>query len=476
MPVRAPTAATLDRFVAVVGPQNAITEPDAMAAYLHEQRERWIGRSALVLRPGSVEEVERILAVASETGTAIVPQGGNTGLVGAQIPSESGNEVVLSLTRLNRIRNVDPVDNSITVEAGTTLKAVQDAAEAVDRFFPLTLGSEGSCTIGGNLATNAGGVGVLAYGNARALVLGLEVVLADGRRLDGLKRLRKDNTGYDLRNIFIGSEGTLGVITAAALCLFPHPRDRVTAFAGVADPQAALDLLNLARARSGNRVTAMEILPRIGLEFTIRHAGVRDPFGTSFPWYVLLELAGGDAVGSLVPIVEEIFAEALEKALVADAVIARSDAQANELWRIREQLPLVQKFEGGSIKHDVSVPVSRVPEFLERARQAVLKTMPGARPVPFGHIGDGNIHFNVTQPVGADKARFVDRTEEIGAAVYDVVMALDGSISAEHGIGRLKRDLMPAIKSPVELNLMRGLKSLLDPKGILNPGKVLPDD
>ena len=475
MPVRPPTAATLDRLAAVVGPQNAIAEPQAMAAYLHELRERWIGRSALVLRPGSVEEVERILAIAGETGTAIVPQGGNTGLVGAQIPFETGNEVVLSLTRLNRIRNVDPVDNSITVEAGATLKAVQDAAEAVDRFFPLTLGSEGSCTIGGNLATNAGGVGVLAYGNARALVLGLEVVLADGSRLGGLKRLRKDNTGYDLRNIFIGSEGTLGVITAAVLCLFPHPRDRVTAFAGVPDPQAALDLLNLARARSGNRVTAMEILPRIGLEFTMRHAGVRDPFVSSCPWYVLLELAGGDAVGSLSPIAEEIFAEALEKALVTDAVVARSGAQASELWSIREQLPLVQKFEGGSIKHDVSVPVSRVPEFLGRATQAVLKAMPEARPVPFGHMGDGNIHFNVTQPVGADKAQFLGRTEEIGAAVYDVVMELDGSISAEHGIGRLKRDLMPAIKSPVELSLMRGLKSLLDPKGILNPGKVLPD-
>ena len=472
---RTPTKDTLDRLAAVVGTGHAIAEPPAMAAYLHELRERWIGRAALVLRPGSVEEVQRILAIASETATAIVPQGGNTGLVGAQIPFESGDEVVLSLTRLNRIRDVDPVDNSITAEAGVTLKAVQDAAEAVDRFFPLTLGSEGSCTIGGNLATNAGGVGVLAYGNARALALGLEVVLADGRRLDGLRRLRKDNTGYDLRNIFIGSEGTLGVITAATLTLFPHPRDRVTAFAATPDPKAALDLLNLARARSGNRVTAMEILPRIGLEFTISHGGVRDPFAAPSPWYVLLELAGGDAVGSLQPIAEEIFAEALETGLVSDAVVARSVAQASDLWNIREQLPLVQKFEGGSIKHDVAVPVSRVPEFLDRATRAVLAAMPDARPVPFGHIGDGNIHFNVTQPEGMDKARFLARTEEIGAAVYEVVMALGGSISAEHGIGRLKRDLMPDIKSPVELGLMLGLKAMLDPKGILNPGKVLPD-
>ena len=475
MPIRTPTPSTLHRLSEVTGAAHAIGDERDHAAYLHEPRGKWIGRAALVLLPATVEEVSRILAIANETGTSIVAQGGNTGLVGAQVPSASGSEVVVSLKRLNRIRAVDPVDNSITVEAGVTLKAVQEAADAVDRFFPLSLGSEGSCTIGGNLATNAGGVGVLAYGNARALALGLEVVLADGRVWTGLKRLRKDNTGYDLKDLFIGSEGTLGIITAATLSLFPKLSDRVTAWAGTPDPQKALDLLNLARELSAGRVTAMELMPRIGLEFTMRHAGVRDPLSVEDRWYVLMELSGSETAGTLRPVTERILEEALARGLVSDAVIAESSAQAAALWNIREQLPLVQKFEGGSLKHDVAVPVSRVPAFLDEAMAAVKGLVPGARPVPFGHIGDGNIHFNITQPEGGDTSAFLSRLDEVAAAVYRIVMKNEGSISAEHGIGRLKRDLMPSIKSPVELGLMRDLKRVLDPKAILNPGKVLPD-
>ena len=464
----------IERLITVVGKEHAVTSAAEMEPYLHEWRERWVGKAKAVLKPRTTEEVSRILAIAHETETPIVAQGGNTGAVGGQIPFESGEEVVLSLTRLNRIVEVDATDNSMIVEAGATLKAVQDAAEGADRLFPLSLGSEGSCTIGGNLATNAGGVSVVAYGNARALALGLEVVLADGRVWKGLRRLRKDNTGYDIKDIFIGSEGTLGVITAAALMLFPRPGDRATAFAAVKDPQAALDLFHLASALGGGRITAVELLPHIGIEFVERHSALRSPLADPAPWYVLIEVSGAGPEGRLAGQMEIMLAEAFERQILRDAVLASSEAQRKALWEMREILSLVQKAEGGSIKHDVSVPVAKIPLFLSEATAAVERLIPGARPVPFGHIGDGNIHFNISQPVGGDRETFLSRWDEVSAAVFEVVLRLDGSISAEHGIGRLKRDLMPAIKSPVELQMMRDLKRLFDPKGILNPGKVLP--
>lgn len=466
-----PSAQTLVRLAAIVGARYAITDPAEMTAYMTEWREIWTGKSPLVLRPASTEEVAKILSLAYETETAIVPQSGNTGLVGGQIPFETGDEVVLSLDRMTRIRHVDPINNSITVDAGVTLKTVQDEAEKAERLFPLSLESEGSCRIGGNLSTNAGGLGVLAYGNARDLCLGLEVVLADGRVWNGLKSLRKDNTGYDLKNLFIGAEGTLGIITAAVLKLFPLPSDRATAFVALPSVAAALDLLVLARQRSGNRVTAIELFPRNGFEFTVKHFQVRDPFAAAAPWYVLIELSGS---GDLDSVLTEILGEAAEQAIVLDATIAQSEAQRKDLWFIRQAIVEVQKREGGSIKHDVSVPISEIPAFVEAGLAAIETFMPGARPMPFGHIGDGNLHFNVSQPVGMDKRAFLDQWQAMNVVLFDVVLKHGGSISAEHGIGRLKRDMMTKIKSPVELQMMRDVKKLFDPKGILNPNKVLP--
>jgi FAD/FMN-containing dehydrogenase len=471
-----PSAETLERLIAVVGTVNAITNSSEMQPYLKEWRDRWVGKAALILRPGSVAEVSQILAIANETRTAIVPQGGNTGLVGGQIPSDKGNEVVLSLQRLNHIREVDPTDNSMSVEAGVTLKTVQEAAAKARRLFPLSLAAEGSCTIGGNLATNAGGVQVVGYGNARALTLGLEVVLADGRIWNGLRRLRKDNTGYDLKDIFIGSEGTLGIITAAVLSLYPQPSDQATAMVAVGDAQAALELFHLASGIGNGRVTAMELLSRTGVEFVVKHSALRNPLPEPAPWYVLIEISGPGTTGLLRSALEQLLASAFERQLVVDAVIASSQGQARELWNIREMLPIVQKAEGGSIKHDVSVPLSKIPLFLREAAAAVERLIPGSRPVAFGHIGDGNIHYNISQPTGADTKAFLARWDEVSEAVFEVVLRHQGSISAEHGIGRLKRDLMPAIKPPVELEMMRGLKKLFDPHGILNPGKVLPDE
>ena len=460
----------LNRLAAVVGEAHAIRNAAEMDGYMREWRQIWTGRSPLVLRPGSTEEVSRILTIANETRTAIVPQGGNTGLCGGQIPTDAGNEVVLSLDRMTRILDVDPADNTITVEAGAVLKSVQDAADAVDRLFPLSLASEGSCRIGGNLSTNAGGLNVIAYGNTRDLCLGLEVVLADGRIWNGLKRLRKDNTGYDLRDLFIGAEGTLGIITAAVMKLVPRPKSRETAFIAVPSPQAAVDLLSLAQDMSGNRVVGFELIAEIALQFSIRHAGVRHPLAEASPWYVLAELS--DPVpGAMMAI----FEAAMARGLVTDAALAQSDAQRHDFWTARELISESQKPEGGSIKHDVAVPVSKVPQFLVEADAAVSRLVPGARFVSFGHLGDGNIHYNISQPVGMDKARFLDLWNEMTDVVFEVVGRFNGSISAEHGIGRLKTHRMPDIKSPVELDMMRGLKRMLDPNSILNPGRVLPE-
>jgi len=463
--------ALLARFAAIVGDKHAITDPQAQAPYLIELRDLFHGHTPAVLRPDTVAEVAQILRLANETGTPLVPQGGNTGLVGGQTPHHG--EVVLSLNRLDRIREVDPVSNTMTCEAGVTLLRAREAAAAVDRLYPQLLPSEGTCTIGGNLSTNAGGTAALAYGIARSHALGLEVVLADGRVLNNLNKLKKDNTGYDLNNLFIGAEGTLGVITAAVLRLLPRPRSVETAFLGVPFPEAALDLLGLATERSGGDVTSFELMLRMGVELVLKHsAGCRDPLPDVHPWYVLIELSS-QARSGVRGVLEEILAEGLERGLVINATIAGSLDQAKMFWRIREMFGEVQRHEGGSIKHDISVPVAAVPAFLREADAAVTTLIPGARPIPFGHLGDGNIHYNVMQPVGANKASFLDRWDEVNAAVFQVVAKFGGSISAEHGIGVLKRDLLPKVKDPVAIELMRTLKRTLDPKNILNPGKVL---
>ena len=461
----------LARFTAIVGDKNAITDPQAQAPYLLEMRDMFRGRTPVVLRPGSVAEVAEILKLANSTSTAIVPQGGNTGLVGGQIPQHG--EIVLSLNRLDRVRELDPVSNTMTCEAGVTLLKAREAAASVDRLYPQLLPSEGTCTIGGNLSTNAGGTAALAYGIARSHALGLEVVLADGRVLNNLNKLKKDNTGYDLKNLFIGAEGTLGVITAAVLRLVPRPRSMETAFVGVASPEAALDLLGLATERTAGGVTSFELMLRMGVELVLRHgAGCRDPLPQAHPWYVLLELSS-QARSGLRAVMEEILAEGLERGLVQDATIADSLEQAKGFWRIRELFGEVQRQEGGSIKHDISVPVAAVPAFIAEASAAVTRLIPGSRPLPFGHLGDGNIHYNVAQPVGADKVEFLKRWDDVNAVVFAVVAKHGGSISAEHGIGVVKRDLLPKVKDPVAFDLMRTLKRTLDPKGILNPGKVL---
>ena len=461
----------LARFVAIVGEKNAITDAQAQAPYLVEFRDLYRGHSPLVLRPGSVAEVAAIAKLANETVTPIVPQGGNTGLSGGQIPLHG--EIVVSLNRLDRIREVDPVSNTITCEAGVTLQRAREAAADVDRLYPQLLPSEGTCTIGGNLSTNAGGTAALAYGIARSHALGLEVVLADGRVLNNLNTLKNDNTGYDLKNLFIGAEGTLGIITAAVLRLIPRPRAMETAFVGVPSPQAALDLLGLATEHAAGSITSFELMMRSGVELVLRYgAGCRDPLPSAYPWYVLIELSSQARAG-LRAVMEEILAEGLERGFLADAAIAESLDQSKMFWRIRELFGEVQRHAGGSIKHDISVPVAAVPAFIEEANAAVTQLIPGARPLPFGHLGDGNIHYNVSQPAGADTAAFLERWDEVNAVVFAVVAKHGGSISAEHGIGVMKRDLLPKVKDPVALSLMRTLKRTLDPKGILNPGKVL---
>ncbi len=472
--MNAPTQPLLDRFAQIVGPAYAVRDPQSIQPYLIEPREKFHGRTPLVLRPGSVAEVAAILKLANETRTPVVPQGGNTGLVGGQIASEKGDEIVVSLSRLNRLRSVDPDNNTITAEAGAILADVHKGADAVDRLFPLSLASEGSCEIGGNLSTNAGGTGVLAYGNTRDLVLGVEVVLPSGDIWNGLKILRKDNTGYDLKDLFVGAEGTLGIITAAVLQLVPKPRGISVAILAVKNPTAALQLLHLARGHAGRSLTAFELIPRIGFEFVLRHApGTRDPLAETYPWYVLMEYSSGRSQEDADEAVDAIFAAGFEAGLIDDGTRSQSAQQAAAFWHLRHMMSEVQKFEGGSIKHDVAVPLAAVPELLERAAADVTALIPGARPFPFGHMGDGNIHLNISQPVGADKDAFLARWEEVNELVHGIVGELGGTISAEHGIGRLKRDLLKKVKSPLEIDMMRRLKAAFDPNGIMNPGKVL---
>ncbi|MCW2317671.1 FAD/FMN-containing dehydrogenase [Rhodoblastus acidophilus] len=459
-------------LAAIVGDKYVLTGAD-MAAYMNEPRDLWHGKAACVVRPGAAQEVAAVLGYADSHGLKVVPQGGNTGLVGGQITDGSGSQILLSLNRLDKIREIDPASNTMIVEAGVTLQKVQEAAESADRLFPLSLAAEGSCTIGGNLASNAGGTAVLAYGNARDLVTGLEVALADGKLLNNLSKLRKDNTGYDLKHIFMGSEGTLGVITAAVVKLYPRPRAVETALIGLESPEKCLELLMLAQAMGGPDLKTFEFMSRFGIEIVVKHTdGAREPLEAPHNWYVLLELASQSDAGlgdKMMALLEAAF----EKEVIEDAVVAASLDQRKAFWTLRENLSEKQKHEGGSIKHDVCLPVAMVPAFLAEAGPIVEKTIPGARPVPFGHMGDGNVHYNVSQPVGADKAEYLARWEELNAAVHAVVTRMNGSISAEHGVGVLKRDLLPGVKDPVALEVMRRMKTALDPKGTLNPGKVL---
>lgn len=473
MPAAAVPERVIQALKAAVGPKGWIADEADKAPYLVDARELYRGRTPLVLRPASTEEVAAVVRICDDAGVGIVPQGGNTGYVGGSVPGEGGGEVLVSLGRMRRVRAIDPLDYTITVEAGCVLAEVQQAAEAAGRLFPLSLAAEGSCQIGGNLSTNAGGTAVLRYGNARDLVLGLEVVLPDGTVWDGLRRLRKDNRGYDLKQLFLGAEGTLGIITAAVLKLFPRPKERCTAFVAVADPSAATRLLARFREASGDAVTSFEYLHRACLDLVLQHlSDSTDPFEQAYEHYVLVELGSGERDG-LRELTEGMLAEALEAGEVLDAVIAASEAQGGRLWALREGIPEAQKLAGASIKHDVSVPVSRVPEFLTRATALAEQAIPGVRVAPFGHLGDGNVHFNLTQPVTAEPAAFLAHGERITYQIHELAAALDGSFSAEHGIGRLKREELRRYKAPVELALMAALKRALDPKGIMNPGKIL---
>jgi FAD/FMN-containing dehydrogenase len=462
----------IDRLRAIVGPNHALTDPDQQLPYLREWRDMYEGRASMVLRPGSTEEVSRILALANEHGIPVVPQAGNTGLVGGQMPMRG--EILLSVGRLKKVRAVDAQGFTMTVETGLTLAEAQAAADNVNRLFPLSLPSEGTCQIGGNLGTNAGGVGVLAYGNMRQLVLGLEVVLADGRIWTGLNALKKDNTGYDLKDLFIGSEGTLGIITAAVLKLFPKPAEKATAILALPELANAITLFGAAQEAASSSLTAFEFLPRTVLEMVLRNVpGTRDPFSEAHPWYVLMEISGAKTDGTADRVLSEILEAASEKGLITDARLAASLGQARDFWRLREGVSEAQKPEGGNIKNDVSVPIAKIPEFIARANAAVLRVCPGARPLPLGHFGDGNVHYNIAQPIGMPKPQFMALWSDLVGAVHETVLHYDGSISAEHGIGQMKRAELAKAKGEVAMDLMRSIKAALDPKGILNPGKVL---
>ena len=452
------SATSLEGLKAIVGPRGYIDDAPGMAAYLNDTRDLFHGASPLVLRPANTEEVAAIVALCSQARIGIVPQGGNTGLVGGSVPTASGLEVVLSLARMNKVRDLDPVNYTMTVDAGCVLAEVQQAARDAGRFFPLSLAAEGSCQIGGNLSTNAGGTAVLRYGNAKELVLGLEVVLPSGEIWNGLRRLRKDNTGYDLKQLFLGAEGSLGVITAAVLKLFPLPVDSATALVAMPDVAAAPKLLAMLREASGDAITTFEYMQRACIDILAAHTDLGDPIDEIYEHYALVELTSSRRDAGLHALLERVLESAFEEGIAENAVIAASGAQAERLWRMRETLPEAQKNLGAGIKHDVSVPVSLVPEFIERATRYCEDAIAGARVVAFGHIGDGNVHFNVMQPEGADVDAFMAHGTEITTRVHDIAAELDGSFSAEHGIGVLKKPDMQRYKSTLELKLMRTLK------------------
>jgi FAD/FMN-containing dehydrogenase len=457
-----------------VGPQGYLDQAADIEPYLVDHRKLYRGATPLVLRPGSTEQVSAVLRMCNEAHVGVVPVGGNTGYCGGATPSEDGSQVVLSLARMRKIRAIDPLNYTMIAEAGCVLAEVQAAAASVDRLFPMSLGSEGSCQLGGNLSTNAGGTAVLRYGMMRDLILGLEVVLPDGRILDGLKPLRKDNTGYDLRNLFIGAEGTLGVITAAACKLFSRPASNVTAFVGLTDPQHAVSLLSRLRTFTGDAVSTFELIPRNALELVLEYIpNTADPLDRRHDWYVLLEIGMGRRAESMREAIESELAAALDQGEISDAALASSESQREMFWRLRETIPEAQRHIGASIKHDVSVTTSELPRFIIEASQRVRSISPQGRIVSYGHLGDGNLHFNVSRPIGSDDESFLRLAPNINRAVHDLIARYGGSISAEHGIGRLKREELVHYEPPVAIEVMRAIKQALDPNGIMNPGKVL---
>jgi len=465
----------IERIAAIVGPQGLLTAPADVEPHIVDWRGVFRGASPAVVRPASAAEVAAVVKLCAESRAPIVPQGGNTGMCGASVPHATGNEIVLTLARMNRVLEVDALNNTMTVEAGCILARIQQAAADADRLFPLSLGAEGSCQIGGNLSTNAGGVNVLRYGNTRELVLGLEVVLPDGRIWNGLRRLRKDNTGYDLKQLFIGAEGTLGIITAAVLKLFPRPTASATTWTAVPHPEAALEFLALLRRHSGDRVTAFEILSRNCLELVLRHIpGTRDPLSRPHDWYVLAELSDSHGGDRLRRELERALESAMEGTLVVDAVVSENEAQSRALWRLRETVPEAARGEAGMLyRHDIAVAVSRIPDFIREARAALLARFPGANIICFGHLGDGNLHYNAFIP-GRNRSDAAAReAQDVTTLVYDIVHRYDGSFSAEHGIGLAKVRDMVRYKSALEMELMASIKRTLDPHGIMNPGKVL---
>jgi FAD/FMN-containing dehydrogenase len=471
---RPPSLKTLNELRAVVGAGHYADSPTDIAPYISDFRRLYHGTTPLVVFPQSTREVADIVSICDRADLAIVPHGGNTSYCGGATPDESGAQIVLSLKRINRVRRIDPANDSMIVEAGCTLAVAQAAAREANRLFPLSLGSEGTAQIGGNLSTNAGGTAVLRYGMMRDLVLGLEVVLADGRVMSTLKSLRKDNTGYDVKSLFIGAEGTLGIITAASLKLFPQPTDTATALAGVASPQRALDLLGRLRTAAGADLTTFELIPRVAVELTVRHiAGVANPLDQGTPWYVLIELTSPNPIERLANLLTEELERAAADGVVEDAMLANSIAQGLAMWKLRESVPEAQRHHGASLKHDISVPISSVPRLIEEGSALVDRLAPEGEVVSYGHMGDGNLHFNVSQRPGTDAGAFLERGAPLEHAIFDLVDRLGGSISAEHGIGRLKKHEFASRADPVELDVMHTVKRALDPKGILNPGKVL---
>jgi FAD/FMN-containing dehydrogenase len=468
----------IERLAAIVGPHGLITDPRDMEPYIVDWRGYYRGTSPAVVRPAGTAEVAAVVKICAEARVGIVPQGGNTGMCGAATPSVTGDQIVLNLGRMNRILEMDALNNTVTVEAGCVLANIQQAAFEADRLFPLSLGAEGSCQIGGNLATNAGGVNVLCYGNARDLTLGLEVVLPDGRVWEGLRGLRKDNTGYDLKHLFIGTEGTLGVITAAVLKLFPRPRSTATAWAAVRSPEAALELLALMRHHCGDKVTAFELISRSCLDLVLTHTpGTRDPLSALHPWYVLTDLSEAREGEYLRQELEQALSEALSRGIAADVIIAENQAQTQRLWRLREEIPVASRSESDiCYRHDIAVAVSRIPAFISEAEKALLAQFPQARIICFGHLGDGNLHFNAFVPGRNRRDPAARDAHDVATTVYDVVHRYQGSFSAEHGIGQSKRVELEHYKNALELELMLTLKHTLDPHNIMNPGKVLPDD
>ena len=466
----------IKQLAAIVGADNVLTAVEAVAPYLTDWRGRYHGAAQCVVRPATTEEVSAVVRVCAQAGVAMVPQGGNTSHCGASIPDKSGEAVLISLSRLNRIRAVDPANNTMTVEAGCVLQALQEAAFEVGRLFPLSLAAEGSCQIGGNLSTNAGGVQVLRYGNTRELTLGLEVVLPNGEVWNGLRGLRKDNTGYDLKQLFIGAEGTLGIITAAVMKLFPLPQATATAWLAIASPHVAVQLLGDLQSAFGAMLTACELVSDVSLGLVLKHmSGAQAPLSDS-PWHLLVELAGAGDEGVLRSALEDFLGQALENGTISDAVVAQSVEQAKRLWALRENISEAQKREGVSIKHDISVPISRIGEFVERADAALKQVFPDIRIVAFGHVGDGNLHYNQSKTEAVENAAFIAAQPQVNGIVHNLVHELGGSISAERGIGQLKRDELLRYKSSTEMAMMRIIKHAFDPQGVMNPGKVLQDD